>query len=362
MRRRTVAVTRWAGWCGVDPATVAHLIGISLATLRDWTYRWRHDRLEPRRRGAPVETLSYDQRVFLLSLLHALGPTVSRRRFAELAPSSIPRRECDRFLDRYRFVVSRTQGQAVVQALRWLDAGSVWAMDFTTPDAPVEGRYPYLLIIRDLASGYQLAALPTEDASCAPVVACLSQLFAAYGAPLVLKSDNGPHFTGDETQTLLAEHAVTWLPSPCYCPTYNGSCEAGVGSIKTRAHHCATRNDRPEQWTCDDVEAARMEANESGRPRGAEAPAPDLAWRRRTPITPAERVAFARELDDLRHEAEAEYRAAEDIPYGESVDDLAALRLERQVITRTLIACNLLTIRRRRITLPDHRRWGRKIA
>jgi hypothetical protein len=41
----------------------------------------------------------------------------------------------------------------------------------------IDGRFPYLLAVRDLASGYVLA-----------------QLFAQYGPPLLLKLDNGSAF------------------------------------------------------------------------------------------------------------------------------------------------------------------------
>jgi hypothetical protein len=58
------------------------------------------------------------------------------------------------------------------------------------------------------------------------------------------------------------------LLSPPGTPEYNGTCEAGIGSLKTRTHHEAARNDRPGEWTCDDVEGARMMDNETGRPWG----------------------------------------------------------------------------------------------
>lgn len=59
-----------------------------------------------------------------------------------------------------------------------------------------------------------------------------------------------------------------FLLSPLGMLTYNGSCEAGIGLSKTRAHHPAAGHGRPGGWGGDDVEAARAQANETARTRG----------------------------------------------------------------------------------------------
>jgi hypothetical protein len=97
-------------------------------------------------------------------------------------------------------------------------------------------------------------------------------------APLVLKSDNGSHFTGEEMRGLLDRRGIVHLVSPPGTPRYNGAVEAGIGSLKTRSHLEAARQDRPGQWTCDDVEKARLQANDNGRPRGFEGDSPGQVW------------------------------------------------------------------------------------
>src|SRR5262249_49055184 len=76
----------------------------------------------------------------------------------------------------------------------------------------------------------------------------------------------------DELLTLvscqLGRQEVGQLFSPPAWPQYNGSCEAGIGSIRTRTHHQSARRGFPGQWTCDDMEAARLQANELARPWG----------------------------------------------------------------------------------------------
>ena len=85
----------------------------------------------------------------------------------------------------------------------------------------------------------------------------------SHGAPLVLKSDNGSAFVASAFEALLAGLRVWQLLSPPRLPSYNGSCEAGIGSMKARTHHQATRLGRAGEWTCDDAEAARQQANQT---------------------------------------------------------------------------------------------------
>jgi hypothetical protein len=97
---------------------------------------------------------------------------------------------------------------------------------------------------------------------------------------------------------------------------YNGTREVGIGSLKTRAEHEAAWNGRPGEWTGDDVEAARMQANELSRPRGhkpacrdatcrgaGRGSTPDQAWAGRARVTAEEHKAFK--------EAVAKYLAEE---------------------------------------------------
>ena len=45
-------------------------------------------------------------------------------------------------------------------------------------------------------------------------------------------------------------------------------------------------------WSCDDVEAARLEANRQARPQGINGPVPDELWETRCPISAQERTDF----------------------------------------------------------------------
>jgi transposase InsO family protein len=141
---------------------------------------------------------------------------------------SMPRRELDDIVRRYREV--HFDGKRVtVHTITWSQPGAVWAMDYTAPPNVIENRFRSILVVRDLASGRLLLTLPAAEDNARTTADALRALFAEHGAPLVLKSDNGKHFVNEEIKTLLAAHRVTHLRSPYYTPSYNGSCEAGIG-------------------------------------------------------------------------------------------------------------------------------------
>ena len=177
---------------------------------------------------------------------------------------------------------------------------------------------------------------------------CPARTFREYGAPLVLKSDNGSAFTAEEVEGFLEARDVSHLLSPPRLPSYNGACEAGIGSLKTRAHHESARNDRPGEWTSDDVEAARLMANETSRPGGFHAPTPNDQWRIRMLLSPKERERFRASLEMLREETRKEFGC---LP---GIDPVSGTRaaIDRRAITRALVAHGILKLRGRRITLP----------
>jgi transposase InsO family protein len=167
-------------------------------------------------------------------------------------------------------------------------------------------------------------------------------------APLVLKSDNGSAFISEEMARLVAEFEVLALFSPARTPRYNGGCEAGIGSFQPRVHHLSAWAGRAGDWTLDDVERARCETNELGRPFGRSQPTPGEAWANRPPIEPSLRQDF-RELVDRFLDDEADRGVLR-------VDGrLGRARLAvatRAAVARALVDLGLLDIRTRPIPQP----------
>jgi hypothetical protein len=178
---------------------------------------------------------------------------------------------------------------------------------------------------------------------CRTAITALEMLFHQYGPPLVLKSDNGSAFIAGETQRLLDEWRVWHLRSPPEWPEYNGACEAGIGSMKTRTHHESSRLGHPGEWTCEDVEAAKLQANETARPWGLHGPTPAEAWRQRRRISAKERTVFAK----IANQREQEAFAAE-----QGIAQVASIR-RTAIAQAPRVACGLLEYRRERQVAPS---------
>jgi hypothetical protein len=128
------------------------------------------------------------------------------------------------------------------------------------------------------------------------------------------------------------------LFSPPRTPRYNGSCEAGIGSMKARTHHHSTGRGFPGEWTCDDAEAARRGANETARPWGVHGPTPAEAWAGRRRVEAAERAAFG---EAVRRRA-LEARGAQGHPPDGRLDRTAEAAVNRVAIRDALVAGGLL--------------------
>jgi putative transposase len=330
---------------GLNWFETANLLDLSPRTLR----QWRHDLVLPQLRvcplGRPVRHSPPEQRNEVIHLIDEASPAIGVPALREAFPQML-RAELEDLLKRYRRVW-RKQNYQPLRVLHWQLPGRVWAIDFTGPCPPIDGRYPYLLGVRDLASGLQLLGLPVEQATAETAATALASLFMIHGAPLVLKSDNGSPFTAGLVGQLAHDFGVELLFSPPGMPRYNGAIEAGIGSLKTRSEQQAARHGRPGHWTWDDVEAARLEANATARPHGTSGPTPGLAWDHHSTIMPEERTLF-------RAEVERQRQAVDDQggPDAKPQTDLSERARDRQAIRRALEGLGYLTYSRRRIALP----------
>ena len=324
-----------AAWLHVPPRT-----------LRAWQVRCRHPVWEIPVLGRPLLRASLAQRHQVIELLDELGPATGLSTLRACFPA-LARAELADILRRYRHVWQQSHTELQYR-LRWPIVGRVWAMDFTEAPRPIDGRYPYLLAVRDLSSGYQLLWLPVSDLRSAGVEPALAALFAVQGVPLVLKMDNGSAFLAEVVQQFLGQAGVTALFSPPYFPRYNGSIEAGIGSLKTRTEAQAVLGGHPGHWTWNDTAAAQAQANATSRPRGECGPTADDLWRDRLRLVGSERERFQTTLQRCRREAKQDSDQPEQRP-GSRPEERA---LDRQAIRRALVELGYLLFSRRRIPLP----------
>lgn len=292
-RREAVKVARWASFNGEKFVNVARAVGVSPRTLRHWRSEWKRDRLSPRMRGRRAVKLDYKTRTDILEVLKLMGPRVGMPTLQPIFPD-VPRSALQNMLDRFRDLRLRIEERRT-WSLEWMRPGTVWAMDHNDQtSSPIEGKYPFAFANRDLASNEQLDWTPVESKDAETTNLILEARYRQFGAPLVQKADNG--FAAQSTRDLLERWGVLLLLSPKYFPRYNGSIEAGICSMKARTDHHAARSGRPGEWSCEDLEAARLEANETGRPWGSHGDTPDDVWNERRHVTDEERRALKWEV------------------------------------------------------------------
>ncbi len=328
----------------------AALLKLSPRTLRQWEYDQAKATSLPVLLGRPVRRADVFERNQVIGFLDDLGPATGLPSLRFCFPE-MRRAELEDLLRRYQRVWRQRHKEAI-RVLTWLVPGRVWAMDFAEAPQAIDGQFPYLLAVRDLASWQQLLWQPVLAADAESTCLALAALFERHGAPLVLKSDNGSAFTAELTATLLEAHQVVALFSPPYYPRYNGSIEAGIGSLKSRTEYQAARQGRAGQWSWDDVAAAQAEANASARPKGEGGPSPEQAWAGRRPPTTEQRQRFAEAL--LRHREE-ERRSPGQPPAG-ALGQQEESAMERRAIQRALVQHGYLLFKRRRIPLPFRRK------
>ena len=131
-------------------------------------------------------------------------------------------------------------------------------------------------------------------------------------------------------------------------PWYNGVAEAGIGNFKARASYQAIRCGRPGEWTCEDVEAARIISNHLPRARTREPLSAQQLWHARVPLSSSERQESARAINTSRLRAFDHYGLSPEAELTARQND----NVNRFAVSRALVARGYLSFTRRRITPP----------
>jgi transposase InsO family protein len=318
---------------------------VSSRTLADWKRRKARGELAPRLRGRPCREATPGECVTVETLLDETGPRLGLPTL-EACCSDVPRCVLAYLLAGYRRQF-QAEHRLVVETLHWRCPGSVWAIDHSMPPRPIDGCYSQILAIRDLASGMQLAWTPVADATAAEALPVLAMLVAQHGPPLVLKSDNGSAFISQRFAEWLAAWQIVPLFSPVRMPRYNGACEAGIGGMKRRTELIAARHDRLLDWTCDDLFAALVWANEDHYPRGLAAGTAAGRFAARPTLGEAERNTFRATVVQFEQEL---YAAA--CISGDVLTDKLRAVYHRRAVRRVLVEHDYLSTTRRSIPQP----------
>lgn len=315
VHRRVAALVRLARRVRARLPRVAHMMRLAPTTLRGWIRTAgqcarRTLRGRPPRQINPETFEEVDE--VLAETRGRIGLRALRKHFA-----GVPRAALEMHVRAWRTRHARHR-----ERLCWTTPGTVWAADWTELDVPVTvrgERCRWVLVVRDLAGATQLLALPAVSARACVAAEAIEALFHVHGAPLVLKTDNGSNVARGEVEALLREHAVTHLRSPAATPRYNGAVEAGIGSLKARLRAIAASNGRADQPTCDDLEQARLEANDEARARsgacepetnGIQGLSPDEHRNAHAPVTALQRRLFNDAVERATREHASKLAAA----------------------------------------------------
>jgi transposase InsO family protein len=279
------------GW---SPRDVAEVLALPSRTLAHWCRHSTSDDFEITPRGRPPRRITSARRAEVTSFLTTHGPALTvatlRAEFSDVA-----RAELEVLRSDFR-KAWHTEHAPTRCDLTWHVPGSVWAMDFSHPPHRVDGGFPAILNVRDLASHRQLLWLPVLREDAATVVDALDALCTTHGPPLVWKFDNGPAFRAQATKDLARDWSTFPLYSPPYCAHYNGACERANRTLKEMTEHIADQAGRPGFWTSDDLLGARLRANRLSRPWGPSGPTPEEKWASRRELSLDERAILWQEL------------------------------------------------------------------
>lgn len=342
VRCEAVALRHWAGVEGVPAVRVAAGLGMCPRTLRRWEQAEKRREMqgleEPVLRGRPPRCATRSERNEVFQFLRERGPETPLAALRAAFPHLV-RTDLENILRRYRRITQR-KARWHKSRLVWHRPGTVWGADFKERREPLEARYPYILSVRDLGSHYQLVWQPVAQATAEVVQAVYRRLFAEYGPPLVLKSDNGGQFRAEETKQLLAESGVTPLYNPKRRPSYNGAVEHANLTNTSYQEALAEFRGRPGMPTCEDAESARQLANELARPDGWRGPTAGQLWAQRMPIGQDERAAFLATVEQRRADVRTQFDFAPD----EALRHYPQAAVDRRAVRDALVQHGLLTI------------------
>lgn len=329
---------------GLSRSAALDCAAISSGTWRNWR-RWQQAGRPPlARRGRPPRCATASERQRAIGFLVEHGSQVPLHALRQHVPT-VPRCELADLRSRYQHIVcwrrERRRGR-----LLWKRVGAVWSMDFTEPKEYIGGTDRWILAIRDLASGYQLAWLSFAQATAECVVQVLKELFTEHGPPLVLKSDNGSQFIAEVTLNLLAQWQVEPLFNPPRRPAYNGGLERTHPILKGYTESAAAAQGRPAGVLSEDLHTGRTNANRFTRRFGDDGPTAEEAWQARQPISVELRVAFRLTVQARRPVA----RAARGLSEDAVLNHYQRAAIDRHAIREALEVHDLLEI------VPHHRR------
>jgi hypothetical protein len=207
-------------------------VGVPYGTFRRWTARLAQQQPARMRPGPKkVVPLQLEElRGAVDSLDHGSQRSRGTGALCRQYQAQLSRRELAALIATARRALVAAR-QAALCRITWHAPGVVWSLD-DAELARVNGHSLCLHQVQDLASRYKFLPWVEEQIVGETVAARLEQLFLQYGAPLVLKRDNGGTLNQHAVDEVLARYWVMPLNSPRQYPPYNGGMERAIREVK----------------------------------------------------------------------------------------------------------------------------------
>ncbi|XP_026451488.1 protein NYNRIN-like [Papaver somniferum] len=102
-----------------------------------------------------------------------------------------------------------------------------WGLDILGPIRPTSsGRHKYIITATEYSTKW-VEAIPLRDYSGATIAAFIKEhIIYRFGAPMVIRSDNGTSFVNQTIMDLLNQYGIKFHTSTVYHPYGNGQAEA----------------------------------------------------------------------------------------------------------------------------------------
>ncbi len=146
--------------------------------------------------------------------------------------STISRRDLQRMVEMARNDLNTSHYQNL-RRIQWNVPNVAWSMDpceYKQQDA--DDEKVHFNHMQDLASRYKFKPMAGDIPAGEEISGYLAATFTRFGAPLLLKRDNGGNLNHPAINGVLADYFVIPLNSPVYYPPYNGAIEKAQAELK----------------------------------------------------------------------------------------------------------------------------------
>jgi len=282
MKKRRTIVRDYQGRRGTDiaeaeaAAQTAARFGLSASSVRRFYRCWREGGKRallpcyrrPSRRGSPLPFAVIEVILALRARLGWCGQRIAH----ELETRGIARvshQTVYRVFRRYHVAVRCYHPVGKRDGIRYRRQRTrapnwTWHIDFAGPWTDQDGRKQSLVVVIDSYSRMLLALEVVEGQRAESVEAVLEALFARYGTPQVLITDNGRAFApslpnqGHRLWRFLAQHGVEHRRARPYYPQTNGKAEAVIKTIEREfLRLLGWRKGTAEGWRWSEIAAER---------------------------------------------------------------------------------------------------------